>query len=531
MSVEIVMPRAGLTMVEGTISEWKVAEGAQVNKGDVLMEYENEKNVIECEALESGIIHLVAKEGDTIPVGGVIAVMAADQGEYASIVGGASAAAPAAPAAAAPAAAPAAGGGEGVTEIEMPRAGLTMVEGTISEWKVSEGAQVNKGDVVMEFENEKNVIEYEIVHGGFLHIVAQAGETVAVGKPIAFVTETKAQYDALVNGGAPVAAAPAAEEKGCARECPTCVHTNAVAPAAPAVTGGRIRATGLAKKIAREAGIDLALVQPTGGPDGGRIVAKDVENYLKAPKPAAAAAAPVAAAPAAVEDEITEIPWTGVRKTIARNMMNSLQSMAQNTCTLEVDCTDLLALREKFVADQEMLGCKITVNDLLCKMLGKVVAKHPLANATFDGKTLYTHKHVHLSVAVATEDGLMVPVVRNIDTLSLTEINAKIKDLAQRAKEKKLDGSEMTGGTFSITNVGMFPIDYGTPVINPPQTCICGFGRPKLKPAVLPDGTIGPRMMMNVFLTFDHQIIDGLECGRIFKDLEYYILHPEMILA
>lgn len=415
-------------------------------------------------------------------------------------------------------------------EIVMPRAGLTMVEGTISEWKVAEGAKVNKGDVLMEYENEKNVIECEALESGIINLVAKEGETVPVGGVIAVMAADQGEYDALVNGGASAAAAPAAEEKGCARECPTCVHTNAAAPTAPAVTGGRIRATGLAKKLAREAGIDLALVQPSGGPDGTRIVAKDVENYLKAPKPAAAAA-PVAAAAASVEDEITEIPWTGVRKTIARNMMNSLQSMAQNTCTLEVDCTDLLALREKFVADQEMLGCKITVNDLLCKMLGKVVAKHPLANATFDGKTLYTHKHVHLSVAVATEDGLMVPVVRNIDTLSLTEINAKIKDLAQRAKEKKLDGSEMTGGTFSITNVGMFPIDYGTPVINPPQTCICGFGRPKLKPAVLPDGTIGPRMMMNVFLTFDHQIIDGLECGRIFKDLEYYILHPEMILA
>ena len=415
-------------------------------------------------------------------------------------------------------------------EIVMPRAGLTMVEGTISEWKVAEGAQVNKGDVLMEYENEKNVIECEALESGVIHLVAKEGETVPVGGVIAVMAADQGEYDALVNGGASAAAAPAAEEKGCARECPTCVHTNAAAPTAPAVTGGRIRATGLAKKLAREAGIDLALVQPSGGPDGTRIVAKDVENYLKAPKPAAAAA-PVAAAAASVEDEISEIPWTGVRKTIARNMMNSLQSMAQNTCTLEVDCTDLLALREKFVADQEMLGCKITVNDMLCKMLGKVVAKHPLANATFDGKTLYTHKHVHLSVAVATEDGLMVPVVRNIDTLSLTEINAKIKDLAQRAKEKKLDGSEMTGGTFSITNVGMFPIDYGTPVINPPQTCICGFGRPKLKPAILPDGTVGARMMMNVFLTFDHQVIDGLECGRIFKDLEYYILHPEMILA
>ena len=278
--------------------------------------------------------------------------------------------------------------------------------------------------------------------------------------------------------------------------------------------------------MAKEAGIDIRAVSPSGG-DGTRIIARDITAYLEARKNAPAPAA----ASAGLEDEITEIPWVGVKKTIARNMMNSLQTMAQNTCTLEVDCTELLALREKYVADQEMLGCKITVNDLLCKMLGKVVAKHPLANATFDGKTLYTHKHVHLSVAVATEDGLMVPVVRNIDTLSLTEINAKIKDLAQRAKEKKLDGSEMTGGTFSITNVGMFPIDYGTPVINPPQTCICGFGRPKLKPAILPDGTVGARMMMNVFLTFDHQVIDGLECGRIFKDLEYYILHPEMILA
>ena len=316
----------------------------------------------------------------------------------------------------------------------MPRAGLTMVEGTISSWKVAEGAQVNKGDVVMEFENEKNTIEYEIVHGGFLHIVAQEGDTVAVAAPIAYVADTKAQYDALVSGGA----APAA----------------AAAPVA--------------------------------------------------------SAAPVAA----LEDEVTQIPWTGVRRTIARNMFNSLQTTAQNTCTCKVDVTELLELRQKFVADAEALGCKITVNDLLCKMLGKVIAKHPLANATFDGKTLYTHKHVHLSVAVATEDGLMVPVVRNIDTLTLTEINAQIKTLAQQAKDKTLPADAQSGGTFTITNVGMFPIDTGTPVINLPQTAICGFGRPVLEPAVLPDGTIGPRQKMNVFLTFDHQVIDGLECGR-----------------
>ena len=136
-----------------------------------------------------------------------------------------------------------------------------------------------------------------------------------------------------------------------------------------------------------------------------------------------------------------------------------------------------------------------------------------------------------LSVAVATEDGLMVPVVRNIDTLSITEINAQIKKLAQQAKDKTLPPDSMSGGTFTITNVGMFPIDTGTPIINLPQTAICGFGRPVLEPAVLPDGTIGPRHKMIAFLTFDHQVIDGLECGRIFKDIQYYLEHPELILV
>ena len=159
------------------------------------------------------------------------------------------------------------------------------------------------------------------------------------------------------------------------------------------------------------------------------------------------------------------------------------------------------------------------------------IDKHPYANATFDGKTLYTHKHVHLSVAVGAEDGLMVPVVKNVDLLSVTEISGKIRDLAARAKTKSLRPNEQSGGTCTITNVGMFPIDIGTPVINPPQTAICGFGRTVLRPVILPDGSVGARSMMNVFLTFDHQILDGLEVGRILKDIQCYIEHPELILA
>lgn len=521
MSVEIVMPRAGLTMVEGTINSWKAAEGAQVKKGDVLMEYENEKSMIEYEALDAGILHILAQEGDTVAVGAPIGVLAADRAEYEAIVGGA--APTTAATAETPAAAPvSAGTTEGVVEIAMPRAGLTMVEGTIISWKVAEGALVAKDDVVMEYENEKSTIAYEIVHGGYIHILAKEDETVAVGAPIAWVAETEAQYKAALNGGAAPAAVKPAEPAAVADAASKSDQT--AAPSAAPRASGRIRATGLAKKMAAEAGIALADVTPSGGPDGQRVVAKDVDAYLKKPKTAAPASA-------AEEEEIEQIPWTGVRKAIARNMFNSLQQTAQNTSVCEVDATELLALRAKLVEDQAYLGCKITVNDLLCKMLGKVMVKHPFLNATFDGSTLSVHKHVDLAVAVGAEDGLMVPVVRRVDTLSLAEINARVKDLAQRAKEKKLKPQEQTGGSLTITNVGMYPIDIGTPILNLPQVAILGFGRTVLKPAVLADGTIGPRSMMHVFITFDHRVADGLIVGRALGDIQYYIEHPEMILA
>lgn len=422
------------------------------------------------------------------------------------------------------------------TTIVMPKAGLTMVEGTIAEWKVAEGAYVKKGDVLMEYENEKNTIECEALGEGYVHIIAKEGDTIAVGEPIGVLAESEAELAAIAGGAAPAAPAAAEEEKGCARECPTCVHT---APAAevPAVTGavsaavmadGHIRASGLAKKMAREAGVSLAAIAASGGPDGTRIIARDVKNYLEQQKNAPAPAA--AGVPAGIEDEITRTPWTGTRKAIARNMYNSLQEMAQCTATCELDVTELLALRQKLVAQQEYLGCKITVNDLLCKAVAKMLVKHPLANATFDGETLYSHKHVQLSVAVATEGGLMVPVVKNADTLSLVELSLAIKDLGIRAKEKKLRPGEQGCGTFTVSNVGMFPIDMSTPIINPPEVAIMGFGRTTKKPLWI-DGQFVPRDTMIAYMTFDHRVVDGLEVGGIFKDLQTLIENPELILA
>lgn len=413
-----------------------------------------------------------------------------------------------------------------IKDVVMPKAGLTMVEGTIMEWKVEEGAKVSKGDVLMEYENEKNTIEMEALADGILHITAQVGDTIPIGERIGYLADTTEEYEQVVaqSSSAPAAAsAPAKTESRVPASAPVVAPAPQAAPQTQnitAVSEGHVRASGLARKMAKEAGIDLAYVPS----ENGRIQAKDVEAFLAAPK-----------APAAVAQEtydvVTEIPWIGVKKTIANNMMTSMQSTAQSTCMLEADVTDLMALRKKLADNAEVLGYKVSVNDLLCKMLGKILVNHPKANATFDGKTLYTHSHVHLSVAVATENGLMVPVVRNIDTLSLKEIHDQVKTYAQQAKDKKLPMDAQSGGTCMLTNFGVFPMDFSTPILNAPQTCIIGFGRPSLKPAVLPDGTIGVRQKMYVTFTLDHQVIDGLEVGRIFGDIEKYMENPEMILA
>ena len=403
-------------------------------------------------------------------------------------------------------------------ELVMPRAGLTMVEGTIASWLAAEGQQVKKGDAIMEFENEKNTIEFNCTHDGILHITAPEGETVAVGAPIGIVAESQAEYDALCGAAAP-APAPVATEQPAA---PVPVS----APAAPAVVEDttRVRATGLAKKMAKQHGVPLSAIFGTG--PNRRIIAQDVLDYLEtqknAPAPAAAVAEPMA------DDVVTEIQMTGIRKAIAKNMYGSLQEMAQCTAAVEVDVTELLAYRQKLVENQEYLGCKVTVNDLLAMATVKMLQKHPTANATFDGKTLFVHSAVNLSVAVAAEVGLMVPVVKNAQRMSLVELHNAMSDVAIRARDQKLKGGEQAGGTFTISNVGMFPIDWSTPIINPPQVAILGFGRAVKKPAVVGED-VKIRSMMHVFLTFDHRVFDGLEVGRILSDLQKLLEHPELI--
>ena len=399
-------------------------------------------------------------------------------------------------------------------ELVMPRAGLTMVEGTISAWTVPEGAAVKKGDTIMEFENEKNTIEFACTHDGILHITAQEGDVVSVGAPIGCVAESQEEYAALCGGQS--APAPAPEPVAAAAQ----TAVPAAAEKAPESGGKRVRITGLARKMARQH--EIPLTELTGTGPNGRIIAQDVKDYLE--DRAAPAATPVQQ-PA---DDVKQIPLSGIRKAIARNMYTSLQEMAQCTAAVEVDVTDLLAYRQKLVGQEAFLGCKVTVNDLLCMATVKMLKKHPMANATFDGSMLSVHSSVNLSVAVAAEAGLMVPVVKGADRMGLVELHQAMKDLADRARDKQLRDGDQSNGTFTVSNVGMFPIDWSTPIINPPQVAILGFGRSVKKMAVVGDEP-KIRSMMHMFLTFDHRVFDGLEVGRILEDMKTLIENPELI--
>lgn len=524
MSVELVMPKAGLTMIEGTIATWKVEEGASVKKGDVVMEFENEKTTMECEANEDGILHIVANAGDVVKVGEPVAIIAASKEEYENVKNGGSAPQTVEPVASA--AAPT-GASVDAAEVVMPKAGLTMIEGVVGEWKVAEGETVKKGQAIFEFENEKTTMECEATADGILHQVAKTGDTIKVGHTVAYVAATKEAYDALAKGGAP------GSQAMCANECEVCHKSVALAMAETAPQGGNavakdghVRATGLSRNIAKSAGIDLSLVGGTG--PNGRIVAKDVYAYLEAAK-----ATPVSApAVKAVQPsgEVVKTLLSGRRKSIAKNMRKCFETMAPLTVFAEVDVTDLLAMRQKYVEKKDILDCKISVNDMLMLATVKMLKKHPLLNSTFDGEMISSYPYVNLGMAVGLAEGLVVPVLKNADQYSLLEMSKALRDLALRAKDDTLVGGEQSGATFTVTNVGMFHIDFGTPVISPPQVGILGFGTAK-KMFVEYKGEFCPRTMMHIMLTFDHRVFDGREAGEVLGDMKELLENPELIFV
>ncbi|WP_026874213.1 dihydrolipoamide acetyltransferase family protein [Jiangella gansuensis] len=422
-----------------------------------------------------------------------------------------------------------------MVDILMPRLSDTMEEGVVSAWRKQVGDEVKAGDILVEIETDKAIMEHEAYEAGVLaEIVVPDGGTAPIGAPIA----------RLQTAGDPAVAAPAAEpaaKQSAAAEKPAEPEA-APAPAAaePAGTpapadgsnGARVLSSPLARRDAREFGIDLATVEGTG--PGGRIIRADVAKARDAagaqPTTAPAPTAAPAAAPALEEtDEL--IPLTSIRKTIARRLTESMQSSPHFYVTKTVDAGPLMQLRaelnERLVAADKR---KVSVNDIVVRAVAVVLRDHPVVNSSFTDDGIVQHGRVNVGIAVATETGLVVPVIRDTDGKSLTRISAETRELAGKARDRKLGLDEMSGGTFTVSNLGMYGIDHFTAVINPPEAAILAVGAVRSEPGVR-EGEVAVVQRMTMTLSSDHRVIDGAQAAEFVRDLAAVLENPWLAVA
>lgn len=402
------------------------------------------------------------------------------------------------------------------TEIRMPQFGVSMETGTVAQWLKAEGDTVKAGDVLASIETEKltNDVVSE-VDGVLLKIVAQEGEDVPVQGLMAYVGQPG---EALPDAGG--TAAPAAAESA-----PVTVES---VPAAGQVSGGRVKASPLARKIAAKLGVDLSQVTPGG--TSGRIRADDVRAYT-AQVPAAPAAPAAAPAPAAAAAELmdgdTVEKLSGMRKVVAQRMQQSHTEIPPVTQVTKVDVTALMQFRKELL---EKTGKKYSVNDLLLKATAKCLAAHPEMLVSFDGSQIIHRAHVNLGMAVALDTGLIVPVIRDADKLSLDALAARAKDLAARAKDGGLTPDDYKGSTFTVSNLGMFGIEMFTPIVNQPDAAILGVTAVEDELVMEPDGTISKHQVMRLCCTFDHRAMDGAVEARFGMALRDLLQSPVEIL-
>jgi pyruvate dehydrogenase E2 component (dihydrolipoamide acetyltransferase) len=553
MAEVILMPRLSDTMTEGVIAEWHKKVGDQVKKGELLAEVETDKATMDLESYKDGtLLYTGTDKGGKIQVNDLLAIIGAPGEDISSLIksGGGKATGPAsgsaqpagsnAPAASQNASAPAAqaapapsGGGPDLSKQEevilMPRLSDTMTEGVIADWHKKVGDQVKKGDILADIETDKATMELESYkEGKLLYIGAQKGEKIAVNDLLAVIgDEKKVNLDKIVaavknrGAGAPVAA-PAQGGSTPAPSAPAAELT----PSGLSVTAdGRIKASPLAKKLAAEKGIDISKVAGSG--DSGRIIKKDVDSYTPQSAPVGGAAQPAAAgkfvSPVVTgKESYDEVPVSQMRKVIAKRLAESKFSAPHFYITMSVDMDKVIDSRGKL---NEVSPVKISFNDIVLKAAAMALRQHPAINSSWLGDKIRFNHHIHIGVAVAIDDGLLVPVVRFADTKSLSQIAAEVKDLAQRAKNKKLQPADWEGSTFTISNMGMFGVDEFTAIINPPDACILAISAIQQVP-VVKNGVVVPGNVMKLTLSCDHRVVDGATGSAFLQTMKSLLEEP-----
>lgn len=403
--------------------------------------------------------------------------------------------------------------------VQLPALSPTMKEGRITKWLKNEGDKISSGTEIAECETDKSNLAIEAYDDGvLLKILVKAGDSAPVGSTIAWIGKAgeKVPDAAPVAAAAPAAPAPAAAAP-VAAAAPT-VPAKPVPPPPPAAPAGRLRASPLAKKVAEAQGVDLAGVQGSG--PNGRIVRRDVEAAAEK-KPAA----PVFARATGVRQQPTNLPVTTMRKVIAQRLTEVKPGVPHFYLTVELEMDQALKLREEAKAKE----LKLSVNDIIVKAVGVAVRRFPRINQVFAGDVIQQLQNVDVGVAVAIEDGLITPIVKDADQKGLAEIAAEVRDLAERAKKKALKPDEYTGGSITVSNLGMFGIDSFIAVINPPQASILAVGKVEPK-VVVRDGQMVIRQMMSMTFSGDHRVVDGAVGAQFLQVVRELIEHPMRLL-
>ena len=551
MAEVILMPRLSDTMTEGVIAAWHKNVGDAVKKGDLLAEIETDKATMELESYQEGVLlHIGTTKGGKLQVNDLLAIIGKAGEDVASLIASVGAGSPAAapatePAPAATNATPVAASASPALDVAamdevvlMPRLSDTMTEGVIAGWQKNVGDSVKKGDVLADIETDKATMELESYKDGILlYQGAKAGEKILVNDLLCVIGAAGTNVDAIVAAVKSGAGATAPAASNAAPAASPAVSSapaaNAPAPAAPAVQAvvneGRIFASPLAKKMAEERGIDLKYVKGTG--DNGRITKFDIDGYVpaaasaaSAPQAVTAASAPqVAAGVVSFEDQ----PVSQMRKTIARRLSESLFTAPHFYITMSIDMDAAVAARAKI---NEVAPVKISFNDMVVKATALSLKQHPKINSSWLGDSIRTNHHVNIGIAVAVDEGLLVPVVRFADTKTLSEIGVAVKGFAQKAKDKKLQPSDWEGSTFTISNLGMFGVDEFTAIINPPDACILAVGG-IAQVAVVKNGQVVPGNVMKVTLSCDHRVVDGAAGAAFLQTLKSLLEEPLRMLV
>ena len=417
--------------------------------------------------------------------------------------------------------------------LKMPKLSDTMSEGTLVKWLKKPGDSVAVDEDIAEVETDKATMTMPSFEEGILHaIYVKEGETVALGAALALIlsdgeeapTDADKAPGSEAKASAPAPEAPAAKSEASA---PSPAPATAPAPAAsaPVVTSGRLKASPLARKIAKEKGIDLARLNGSG--PGGRIVKKDVENA-----PVGGGGGSLGLLPPAIAKPDRSVPLTGMRRVIAARLLESKTTIPHFYLNIEIDTEALMNLREQVnAASTANGGPKYTVNDFIMRATVLATGSVPEVNGSFQGDSILYHGETHLSVAVAIEDGLVTPVIRSAQSKSIKDLAAELKDLAVRARDKKLTPNEMTGGTITISNLGAFGIGNFDAIINPPQAAILSIGTITKQPVVNAQNQIVPGQRMWIGMSCDHRVIDGAVGAKFLSELKRFLETPVLLVS